>query len=447
MESLKEIISLECIDGKDDHTIIQVENNQNVYLGRSPDCIFIHELELITGRLKISNLNNELYIDGNELSIPIKINGNIVLKGVLHPHDLIRIGNSIWKPLYSIQKPAAATTRTSHFDAFREKFTSMIGLEELKDFRLQHIFSSVLKKHSVIEMEDQLVTGTSNNIPAITDIEVSWARPWLFARLILLSIVLTILLISGYRLFDNDNLLPGLIFIGSFSMPLATVIFFMEMNVPRNISIFMVMLLFISGGVISLFVALVFFNRFEFISTILGASAAGIFEEWAKLLIVVMLIGRPTRYKWILNGLLFGAAIGAGFGAFESSGYAFSALVTTHNFQAGVDSIVLRGLLAPFMHVVWTANAVAALWLVKEGNRFRWGMLRSPRFIRIMCSSIILHMLWDAPFGIFPVPFFLDVKFLILGFIGWTICFRLVQQGLNQLNTSRLLEIERLERI
>ena len=446
MDTADEFISLVCIDGRDDHRIVQVLNGTSISLGNDAESQPIRELENIPGKLWISNNNNLIYIDASTLSIPVKINGNLISKGILQDHDLLRIGSSLWKPSFSLQQQAANNpAHVSHFHSVREKFTSFIGLEELKDFRLQEIFSSVFKKHTVKEMEDQLVTGTSNNIPSISEIEVSWARPWLFALLILLSIVLTLLLISGYRLFQNDNLLPGLIFIGSFSMPLATVIFFLEMNVPRNISIFMVMILFFTGGVISLFVALIFFNRFEFISTIMGASAAGIFEEWAKLLIVVMLIGRPTRYKWILNGLLFGASIGAGFGGFESSGYAFTSMVSTHNFEAGVDSIVLRGLLAPFMHVVWTANAVAALWLVKEGNRFQWNMLASPKFLRVMCSSMILHMLWNAPFEIFPIPLFLDLKFILLGILGWTICFRLVQQGLKQLNEARSLEITRLE--
>ena len=438
-------ISLECIDGKDDHTIIPVVQGITVCLGRTSDCTFINELALANGVIKLSNTGNLIYVDASKIAMPVKINGKLISSGVLQKNDLLRIGNSVWKPLYAAKaEESIIGNEASHFDVVREKFTSFIGLEELKDFRLQEIFSSVFKKHSVIDMEDQLLTGTTNNTPSITEIEVSWARPWLFARLILLSIILTVLLISGFRLFQNDNLLPGLIFIGSFAMPLATVIFFMEMNAPRNISIFMIMLLFFAGGVISLFVALIFFNRFQFISTILGASAAGIFEESAKLLIVLLLVGKLLRYKWVLNGLLFGAAIGAGFGAFESAGYAFSSFMTTHNFNEGMDSIVLRGLLAPFMHVVWTANAVAALWLVKSDHRFQWSMLSNKKFLRIFSTSVILHMLWNAPFALLPIPFFLDLKFVLLGIMGWIICFRLVQEGLKQLNEARTDEIKRL---
>ena len=149
-------------------------------------------------------------------------------------------------------------------------------------------------------------------------------------------------------------------FIGPFSVSLSTLIFFLEMNAPRNISVFMVMALAFLGGVTSLFIALVLFDRLEFLGSVLHASAAGIIEEAAKVMVVILIVGRYTRYKWILNCLLFGAAIGMGVAAFESCGYAYRSA----SFDGMVDSLVLRGLLSPLMHIVWTANASAALWLV-----------------------------------------------------------------------------------
>ena len=47
-------------------------------------------------------------------------------------------------------------------------------------------------------MEDQLTTGTVNSVPALTDIETNWAKPWLFSRMLLISISIAILLILGY---------------------------------------------------------------------------------------------------------------------------------------------------------------------------------------------------------------------------------------------------------
>src|ERR1700743_96126 len=213
-----------------------------------------------------------------------------------------------------------------HNPAPKDKLTEWIGLEELKDFRLSDIFSEVFKKHTADEMEEQLITGTARHTPALADLSVEWAKPWLFARLLAASAILAFVLYEGFRMYGNLNLVPGLIFVGSFAVPLSALIFFLEMNVPRNVSIFKVMQLLFVGGIASLIVALIFFSRFNFFTTILGASAAGIIEESAKLLIVALLVGQATRYPWVLNGLLFCAAIGTGFGAFESAGYAFNGL-------------------------------------------------------------------------------------------------------------------------
>ena len=285
-------------------------------------------------------------------------------------------------------------------------------------------------------MEEQLSTGTMKNIPAVTEIEIGWAKPWLFSRLLALFVILTVAMIIGFRSFENENIIPGLIFVGTFAVPFSALVFFLELNAPRNISIFVVVSLLFTGGVASLLLALVFFSRLEFMSSLLGASAAGIIEESAKILLVGLVLGRYTRYKWILNGMLFGAAIGTGFAAFESAGYAFK-IGLAGGFDQMVDIIVLRGMLAPFMHIVWTANAGAALWIVKGDKKFEWSMLKDMRFLRVMISSMLLHMIWNAPFGILPIPIIGDIKYPILGIIAYIITFRLVQQGLVQLNEAR----------
>lgn len=435
---------LECIDGKDDHLKLEIESGQRIVLGNSAaeGGRDILELEGNCGCVQISNSNGSVLIDATECIVPVKINGQPVTQNLLRVHDVLRIGNSIWK-INPPETPAAATSAntTNQVNSIRQGFTRLIGLEELKDFKLKDIFSQVFRKHSFTDMEDQLITGTVRNTPAITDIETSWAKPWLFSRLLVLSIVLTVVLIIGFRMFDNPNLIPGLMFIGSFAVPVSTLIFFLEMNAPRNISVFIVTALVAIGGVASLTLALVFFNWFSFLSSWLAASAAGLIEEPAKVLIVVALFGRIKRYKWLLNGLLLGAAIGTGFGAFESAGYAFQNL---QSFDGFVDNIVLRGLLAPFMHIVWTANAAAALWMVKGDKPFSFSMLGDMRFLRVMISSMVLHMIWNANFTTIPLPVVLDLKFPVLGILAWIITFRLVQTGLAQLNQARHAEVERL---
>jgi RsiW-degrading membrane proteinase PrsW (M82 family) len=199
----------------------------------------------------------------------------------------------------------------------------------------------------------------------------------------------------------------------------------------------------------SLVVTLLLSSPLSFLYKTFDAAGAPFIEEPAKILVVVLVLWKISRYKWILNGLLIGAAVGAGFGAFESAGYAFEAMIAadpgTIQVQAGIDSIVVRGMLAPFMHVIWTANAAAGIWMVKGDKPFEWNMLLHPKFLRVFLLSVALHFVWNSNFGLVKIPVFADLKYLLLGIISWTIGFMIIQTGLKQLNEARKAELDRLK--
>lgn len=105
--------------------------------------------------------------------------------------------------------------------------------------------------------------------------------------------------------------------------------------------------------------------------------------------------------------------------------------------KSGVDNIIQRSLLARLMHIVWTANIGAALWIVKKDKPFRWEMLKESTFLKIFIAMVVAHMLWNVPFSIMPLPLGIDLKQVLLGILEWMICFRLIQMGLRQLNEAR----------
>jgi len=92
-------IVLECIDGRDDHFKIDVQTSQSIVLSSSDgeNRIIIKELEMHGGAVIVTNENGKLLIDATDCPVPVKINGNIVTKNPLHPNDVLRIGNSIWR--------------------------------------------------------------------------------------------------------------------------------------------------------------------------------------------------------------------------------------------------------------------------------------------------------------------------------------------------------------
>lgn len=442
MDKNKEI-TLECIDGKDDFKVIPIPVNTELHIGHieGGKAVDIKELGKEDGYITFQCDGTTTLIKTGFTTKPVKINGVLVENPqLLKANDIIKIGTSIWR----INYPAAVSVLDEKLFK-KDSLQSITGLEKLKDFKLSEIFNQVFKKKTARDMEDQLLTGTSRHQPDLIDLEINWARPWLFSRFLFITVILGILMYVAMNIYNNPLMLPGVMFIGTFAMPLSVLIFFMEMNTPRNISIFSIISAVFAGGVASLLVTLFLFDRFNILSEILGASSAGIIEETAKLLIVIGIFGRNKSLKWGQNGMLLGAAIGCGFAAFESAGYAFTQLLENKmNINAFSDNIILRGATAPFTHVIWTANAAAAFWFVKGDQSFSFSMLFNKFFLRILFSSMIIHMLWNSPLFLFPIPIFLDLKYLLLGIIGLSISMRLIQKGLKQIVEARQVEIERM---
>ena len=319
------------------------------------------------------------------------------------------------------------------------KFSEVTRTEKLEGFSLKALFSEVFSKHTDEEVEGYFSVGTATTTPSLESIDTSWPRPWVFFKLLFGSIVVYLLLHLGWNQFRNVNLLPGMMLIGSFAVPFSALVFFMEVNVARNISLYQVIRCVMYGGVGSLIISFILsslpgMQSFNW----LGASIAGITEEPAKL-IAVLLVPGTSKYKYKLNGLLLGAAVGTGFAAFESAGYAFTYLLRSEDPAFMENVIFVRGMLAPFMHIIWTAITAAALWRVKGERKFSFEMLSDKRFWCLALVPVLLHMIWNSPLSL---PFF--GKFIILGFIGWFVVLSLLQEGLKELRALKKSKVEKL---
>ena len=339
-------------------------------------------------------------------------------------------------------------------EILHDKLASSIGIEKLEGFSLSALFSETFSKHSREEVEESFTVGTPSSTPDILAVDASWPKPWLFMRMLLASLALYFLFWIGWRQFENTNLIPGWIMIGSFAVPVSSLVLFLEFNVRRNISLYMVARLAFLGGILSLLMSLVLFNLFD--SGIWGASVAGPIEESGKVL-AMLAVARAAKYRYKLNGLLIGAAVGVGFSAFESAGYALNACLNTtvdasfwaasreelqdsilafgiHQGAETMENVLtVRGLLSPLGHIVWSAIAGCAMWRTIRGQPFRWRMLVDVDFIRLLLVPVVLHMIWNAPF---ELPFY--GKYLLVGAAGWFVCLSLVQEGLHELRAEQI---------
>ena len=313
----------------------------------------------------------------------------------------------------------------------KQKFRQFTGTESLEEFSITSLFADVFKRHETSEIERMFSVGVPGGIPPIEEVNTFWPRPWMFLRALAGSGAVYLLFVLCWEMFENPNLLPGLIMTGAMAIPLSTVLFFFEVNTRRNVSLYQVLRMVFFGGVVSLAFSLVLFESPLAVLGWLGDSIAGIVEEPGKVL-ALLVVARSAQYRYKLNGLLFGACVGAGFAMFESMGYAFQTLLATEDTAAMNGNIFIRGVLSPFAHVAWTAIAGAALWRVKGARPFKFDMLKDPRFLRPFSVSVVMHMIWNL--GI-ELPFM--AKYIAVGFVSWAIVFSLVQEGLRELREEK----------
>lgn len=440
--SLSDLYSFQCYSGPDAGKSILLTPNLRLLLGTGNQSSFI------LNDPSVADQHLVVFFDGTRIRFEsignhqLGLNGATVSTGELGTDsEDLQIGNSHWRLL----RPAPAGTPLPSESAktignqFR-RISTIAGVDSLdKDFNLKAIFSRIGEKRTDEDIENAFTVGTHSTTPALNVIAANWPQPWLFGRISVIALLVFWGLYVGVMQFGNIIVVPGLLFVGAFAVPFACLIFFWEMNAPQNVSLYQTVKLLFTGGILSILISLVFFSNTVFLSSWLGASSAGIVEESGKLLTVLALMRHKRKYPWILNGLLFGAAVGTGFAAFESAGYAFVALLSDGSVSDAIDSIILRGILAPFGHVIWTAITAAAVWRLKGFDEFKWELLQNKRFIRLFVVVMVMHMLWNADFSLplIPAIFGIQLKHLLLGLIGWTIVLSLVQEGLKQIKTAQ----------
>ena len=193
---------------------------------------------------------------------------------------------------------------------------------------------------------------------------------------------------------------------------------------------------FVLGGALSLiFTILLSTLGFNMdISTYTGALTVGFVEEVAKAIVVALFLFKSKKSNYILDGLLIGAAVGAGFAAFETAGYILRFGLNSGN-AAMLSIIKLRGFLAPGGHVAWAAIEGAALMYVKGFEKLDRKHLNDKRFLLICLIPAVLHGIWDMPIN---SPYYLVQ--ITMTILAWLVIIYFINLGLKQVDDAKKLE-------
>lgn len=352
-----------------------------------------------------------------------------------------------WIPPGDVIEHRAAQGLAQFVSGLNHSITGAMELEKIEGFSPEAMFSEVFQERTDEELEAHFNVGAEATTPDWRTVPTDWPKPWAFAR----ALVLALVVYMGFRLcllqFNNLLLVPGMLITGAFAVPLALLIFFFEMNAPRNVSLYQLIKMVLLGGVLSLGLSLVGFHLTQ-LDSVLGAPAAGLIEETGKAAALILVIWN-LRYVWSLNGLLFGAAVGVGFAVFETAGYGlvfglpgllqqkvlYDVAIPAPDFNPMLEVLTVRGVLSVLGgHVLWSAIVGAALWRVRGARDFDFEMLGDPYFLRMFGFAVVMHMIWNSEFDL---PYY--GKYLILGVITWIVLLAVIQDGLRQVAHAQCL--------
>lgn len=245
-----------------------------------------------------------------------------------------------------------------------------------------------------------------------------WPRPWLWSRALILFAISFFVLYFCWKeegMEEQSRLYPGLIIMGSLATPVSILIYFFELNKFRTVSLLKVLRYFLIGSIVSIGVTflLTYINMhldtlLEFfiglsgtrishvsidkwhdaINAYIPTYLAALFEEFGKTLIIFIFLMHYRRRIYILQGILIGASVGAGFSVFESAGYT---LLDSDNL---LNTVMSRGIFAPVCHIAWGALIGGGTMMITSG-RLKVTKLLNPKFSAMFLFVSLLHGVWN----------------------------------------------------
>ncbi len=305
-----------------------------------------------------------------------------------------------------------------------------------------NILSDVFSKHTKGETSQVLSRGLEGHVPEPDQMFKTWKKPYLFARLALIGLILsliTYIVVLFYGNILNSGAAFFLIFLMAFFPPMCIMIFSWEMNIAGTISVFEAVFFMMLGGVLSMLTGGTLLYLIPNIPYALGGPLP---EEIAKVLIICILM-RRQKMRYGLEGLVIGCCVGAGFAAVETAGYGLDIALTT---GGAIYTLIIRGLLSLGGHAAWGMIYGTAIGLAKRGSRKMKGtFIADPLVILTVLAVFIMHFLWNLnPVQLLDMMSLSMVQFIakaqdtyiwyiVLIIISWILALFIIRRGVRQL--------------
>ena len=247
----------------------------------------------------------------------------------------------------------------------------------------------------------------------------SWAPRWWLVLPI--GLVLWIATVVTAFLTSNLILLPTVVLLGSFVVPVTAVVWYLDHDPSPVLSPRRIVAAFIIPAVLGALAASVLEYLLVRGQGPIGFLKVGLIEEFVKGAAIV-LFALGLRSYFTRDGMVLGATVGFGFAALESSGYALASLFVVQGNQLflSLPSVVIteliRGLLAPFGHGLWSAILGGVIFHAAA----RSGRLRPAWSILIAYIGVsILHAAFDIFGGVLGYVVISIIGIVPLVYLWW----------------------------
>lgn len=226
-----------------------------------------------------------------------------------------------------------------------------------------------------------------------------WAPAWW--AVFLIGLVLWLATVGVANLTGNLIILPTIVLLGSFLVPVTAVVWYLDHDPSPELSPRRIISAFMIAGVVGVIGASLL-EYYLLTTGLLAVVEVGLIEELVKAVLIVFVAWGIHRFH-IRDGMVLGATVGFGFAALESSGYALVSLfvVQGHRLYLSLDSVVLteliRGVLSPFGHGMWSAIVGGAIFAAARRHnrlRFSWSIVGAYVLVAL------LHSIFDSLNGI-----------------------------------------------
>ena len=208
----------------------------------------------------------------------------------------------------------------------------------------------------------------------------AWAPRWW--AVLLIGLALWAAAVGAMYLTGNIILLPTIVLLGSFLVPVTAISWYLDHDGSASLSPRRIVSAFIIAAVMGLIAASLLEFWLVYGNGPIGLLKVGFIEEFVKGAAIILLALGLRSYT-TRDGMVLGAAVGFGFAALETSGYALASLFVVQGQQLflSLPSVVftelVRAVLAPFGHGLWSAILGGVIFYAARQGRGRiiWSVL------------------------------------------------------------------------